>query len=412
MNYGPQGHNGTGAPSFYGPAPPQSAFSYGVDYANTGHDMNNQATLESMKNGLDILRRLFPEHQRGDFDPRSYQQVESRIAALQNLHLPFLANPMLASGQPIAAGAGGGNDLYGPSQYSLPPMDNLRTKNELVNLDQLFATMQSTIYDNPTEISQAGLGQPGAVPAANMGYHPTQSPTVLQPPSAHQAAATPSSHHSGTPALTPPSSAVSNTSGNSPPSMHLNTMSPNTSGGMYPTLSGPSGTQGYVPSSMAPTPTLGSQFDQGQRRRYSGGQLRKAAPASHSRTKPEDAMDTTSDGVATPKNAITSSSSSDAARTPKVEDQQSTNFSSSNLDPALGGSTSPNAGEMSEEAVKANEAWVSNIRMIEALRAWVNYRLEHQMFEEENDEMDHDKKKAASEEKDNLYPVLHHNENE
>lgn len=408
MNYGPQG-NGSGAPNFYGPAPPQSAFSYGVDYANHTHDMNNQATLESMKNGLDILRRLFPEHQRGDFDPRSYQQVESRIAALQNLQLPYLSHPLMASGQSIVAGVGGGNDVFGQNQYSLPPMDNLRTKNELMNLDQLFATMQSTIYDNPTEVAQAGLGQPGAVPAATVGYHPNQSPTILQPPSAHQAAATPSSHHSGTPTLTPPSSAVSNTSGNSPPSMHLPT---NASGGMYPTLPGPTASQGYAPSSMAPTPTLASQYDQGQRRRYSGGQLRKAAPASSSLAKTEDAMDTSPDDVATPKNAIASSSSSDAARTPKGEDKPNGNFSSSNLDPALGGSTSPTGGEISEEALKANEAWVSNIRTIEALRAWVHHRLNNNLYEDGDEKVDDDKKKEASEEKGNLYPILHQNGSE
>ena len=410
MNYGPQGHNPNGAQGFYG-HPPQSAYAYGnVNYANQGNDIGNQATIESIKNGLDILRRLFPEHQRGDFDPRSYQQVESRIAALQNLNLPFLSQPAMAQAQPMSVG--GADDPYASGGYSLPPMDNLRTKNDLVNLDQLFATMQSTIYDNPTEIAAAGLGQPGGI-HPGMGYQANQSPTGLHLPSSHNLpAATPSSHHSGTPALTPPSSAVSNTSGNSPPSMHLNNMSPTSSGAMYPTLPGASTTQGYMPPNMAPTSTLGSQFDQDQRRRYSGGRLQKAAPASLQRPKQEDAMDTTSDGATTPKGPVASSSSSEGGQLAKGQAQRNPNFSNSNLDPALGGSTSPVNGEMSEEAVKANEAWVSNIRTIEALRGWINHRLQNHIYQDNGEEMDHDQKKKENKDKEDLYPLLNQGENE
>ena len=407
LNYGPQGHNGNGASGYYGGPAPQSAYQYGnVNYAagNHGQDIGSQASLESIKNGLEILRRLFPEHQRGDFDPRSYQQVESRIAALQNLNLPFLAQPAHAQAQPIGVG-GGGDDPYGSGHYALPPMDNLRTKNDLVNLDQLFATMQSTIYDNPTEIAAAGVGQPGAhyVP---MNFQSQHSPTGLHLQSSHSmAATTPSSHHSGTPALTPPSSAVSNTSGNSPPSLHLNTMSPASSAGMYPTLPGSSLTQGYVP-------TMGSQFDHDQRRRYSGGRLQKAAPSSLSRSsKPEDAMDTSSDGGATPKAAVHSSASSDAGPA-KTQSRRGSKFSSSNLDPALGGSASPTDGEIPEAAVKASEAWVSTARCIEALRAWVSHRLSNRLYED-GDEMDHDHKKSPEKaDKDVSYPTLSQSENE
>ena len=278
-----------------------------------------------------------------------------------------------------------------------------------MNLDSLFATMQSTIYDNPTEVAAAGIGQPGAhyVPA-NMGYQPQNQSNGLHLPSTHSmAAATPSSHHSGTPALTPPSSAVSNTSGNSPPSMNLgNHMSPTTSTGMYPTLPGASTTQGYVP-------TMGSQFDHDQRRRYSGGRLQKAAPSSLSRSKPEDAMDTSSDGGATPKIAVASSGSSEASLHGKSQSRRGSKFSSSNLDPALGGSSSPTDGEIPEAAVKANEAWVSNARCIEALRAWISHRIDNRMYAEDDDAMDHDHKKTAVKaEKDISYPVLNHNENE
>ncbi|KAL9129985.1 MAG: hypothetical protein Q9217_001707 [Psora testacea] len=405
MNYTHQGHSGNGSTGYYGPAPPQSAYAYGnVSYANHGGDVASQASIESMKNGLDIIRSLFPDTQRGEFDPRSYTQVENRMAALQNYQLPFLAPPMIAHSQPI--NAGGGDAGYGPSQYALPPMDNLRTKNDLINLDQLFATMQSTIYENANEIAAAGVGQPGAhyVPGG-MGYRNSNSPPGLHLPSSHSmSVATPQSNHSGTPALTPPSSAVSNTSGNSPPLMHLNNMSPPTSGAMYPTLPCPSTSQGYMPSSMAPTSTLGSQFDRDQRRRFSGGRLQRAAPTK--REKPDDAMETASEGASTPKNVITSSQLSDAGSAPKPQPGRTTDFSSSNLDPALGGTLSPPSGEMDEGAIKANEVWVSNIRIIEALRAWVKSRLEHHEYDSDGEEMEQDGKNNVKHEKDSLYPVL------
>ena len=410
INYGHQGHNGNGAQGYYGPTPPQPAYTYGnVSYSNHGGDVANQATMESMKNGLDIIRSLFPEHQRGEFDPRSYQQVESRIAALQNYTLPFLSQPLMAQGQALAAG--GGDDPFGSSQYALPPMDHLRTKSDLINLDQLFSTMQSTIYDNPTEVAAAGVGQPGIqyVPAG-AGYRSSQSPPGAHLNSSHNVpVTTPPSQHSGTPGLTPPSSAVSNTSGNSPPSMQLSSMSPTTPGVMYPTLPGPSTSQSYVPSSMAPTSTLGNQFDHDQRRRYSGGRLQKAAPAFMKREHPENAMDTSSDGAATPKNAIVSSSSSETGSMNKKKQTKSriADFSSLNLDPALGGTASPAAGEMSEESIKANEIWVGNIRTIEALRAWIRRRLENHEYEIDGDEMDQGlDKDDVKEEKGSLYPVL------
>ena len=415
MNYGPQGHHGNGAQGFYGPAPPPPAYTYGnVSYNSHSGDVANQSAMESMKNGLDIIRSLFPDHQRGQFDPRSYQQVASRMAALQHYQLPFLAQPLMAQGQPLVAG--GADDPFGPGQHALPPMDNLRTKNDLVNLDQLFSTMQSTIYDNASEIAAAGVGLPGVtyIPPGT-GHRSSISPPSIHLPSSHNTSvATPRSHQSGTPTLTPPSSAVSNTSGNSPPSMQLSGMSPTTPGTMYPTLPGTSASQGFISSSMAPTSTIASQFDHDQRRRYSGGRLQKAAPAPMKRERPDDSMDTSSDGVATPRNAVNSGSSSNSGMLHKQPSKSnSTDFSSSNLDPALGGTAAPAVGEMSEEAVRANELWIGNIRLIEALRTWVNRRLEHHDYEGDSAGMDHDfGKDGLKGEKDNLYPVLNNTDSD
>ena len=416
MNYGPQGHHGNGAQGFYGSAPPPPAYTYGnVSYNSHGGDVASQSTMESVKHGLDIIRNLFPDHQRGNFDPRSYQQVASRMAALQNYQLPFLAQPLMAQAQPLTAG-GGEEDPFGPGQHALPPMDNLRTKNDLVNLDQLFSTMQSTIYDNPSEIAAAGVGLPGVtyIPAGT-GHRNSISPPSIQLTSSHNTSvATPRSHQSGTPTLTPPSSAASNTSGNSPPSMQLSGMSPSTPGAMYPTLPGTSTSQGFVSSNMAPTSTIASQFDLDQHRRYSGSRLQKAAPASMKREKPNDSMDTSSDGAVTPKTAIAPSSSSDSSIMHKQSTKSNpTDFSNSNLDPALGGMTSPAAGEMSEEAIRANELWISNIRLIEALRTWVSRRIEQHDYDSNSVEMDHHfNNGGVKDEKDNLYPVLNSGDSE
>jgi hypothetical protein len=50
---------------------------------------------------------------------------------------------------PVAVGGGGGG--YGggapqPPGYHLPPMSNVRTKNDLINIDQFLEQMQNTIW--------------------------------------------------------------------------------------------------------------------------------------------------------------------------------------------------------------------------------------------------------------------------
>ena len=172
---------------------------------------------------------------------------------------------------------------------------------------------------------------------------------------------------------------------------------------MYPNLPGASSNtaSGYASSNMAPASTLGSQFDDGHRRRYSGGRLQKAQPI-HPEPKAEDAMDTTEDGAKTPKNTSLSLESQ-AATKPKTR-RQKADFSSSNLDPALGGLASPSSGEIDEVAIKGNEMWVGNARTVESIRAWLKQRLEsndYESREEMESKQPRDKEESAS-----LYPVL------
>ena len=332
----------------------------------------------------------------GAFDARSYASVGPRLSAIQNTGLPFLGGPSM--GDYESHGGSPGGAVYAPTAHYALPIPNLRTKDDLVEADQVFQAMQTTIYDNPNNIAAAEV-------IAAIGRRPSHSPPGVQRASAHYsnaAGTSQQSNHSPTPGLSPPSSAHSHTSGSSPPSVHGQNMSPTTPAAMYPTLPGATSdtiANGYGSSSnVAPTSTLGSQFDNQPRRRYSGGRLQKAQPLD--RVPKREEMDTSEDYPANSKNAAVSSSSSEAGSVVKPQTRRMVDVSSSNIDPALGGTASPSSGEMDEGAIKANEMWIGNIRTIEALRTWINKRLENHEYESEGEE------REAKEGTPSLYPVL------
>jgi len=394
-----------GAPQYY--APTQS-YSYGnVSYAvNQGGNGDSHPSMDSTKQNLESIRSIITDARGGAFDTRSYTQVGPRLSAIQSTQLPFLAGASMGDFQ-SGGGSPGSGGVYGPTaQYALP-IPNLRTKDDLLQADHVFEAMQSTIYENANNIAAAGVGQPDAHYVQAMARQ-SRSPPGLQLPSAHNASysapnvagQSQQSNHSGTPDLTPPSSAHSYTSDNSPPAHCTNNgMSPTTPAALYPTLPGASSdanSTGYNPSGMAPTSTLGSQFDGQSRRRYSGGRLQKAQPLHR-----KDEMDTSAEGPSTSKDAISSSSSSEAGpNTSKVQTRRK-DFSASNLDPALGGVASP-SGELDEGAIKANEEWVGNARTIEALRNWLKQRLDNHEYDGDGEEDQPEVKNEAP----SLYPVL------
>ncbi|RDW86520.1 putative C2H2 transcription factor PacC [Aspergillus mulundensis] len=385
-----------GPPQYYQAhhAPQPSNASYGnVYYAlNTGPEPH-QASYENKKRGYDALNEFFGDLKRRQFDPNSYAAVGQRLLSLQNLSLPVLTAAPLAEYQPMPApvAVAGGPYASGPHPapaYHLPPMSNVRTKSDLINIDQFLQQMQDTIYENDDNVAAAGVAQPGAHYIHNgMSYRTTHSPPT-QLPSAHATAHTAgpiltnTSAHSpsaSTPALTPPSSAQSYTSGRSPislPSAHR-VSPPHESGpSMYPRL--PSATDamaaGYpAASSAAPPSTLGGIFDSDERRRYTGGTLQRARPVSRAAS---EAMDLSSDDKES------------GERTPKQ-------ISASLIDPALHGG-SPNEDDVTRTAKAATEVaersdvqseWVEKVRLIEYLRNYIAHRLEQGEF---NDEMEQD----------------------
>ncbi|KAI9371879.1 hypothetical protein BJX61DRAFT_534399 [Aspergillus egyptiacus] len=383
------------------PPQPTQPPSYGnVYYAlNTGPEPSH-ASYESKKRGYDALNEFFGDLKRRQFDPNSYAAVGQRLLSLQNLSLPVLTTAPLAEYAPMPAPvAVGGPYAAGPHPapaYHLPPMSNVRTKSDLINIDQFLQQMQETIYENDDNVAAAGVAQPGAHYVHGGMYPRTAHSPSTQLPSAHATAAatapsiiTNTSAHSpsttGTPALTPPSSAQSYTSGRSPMSLSSGhrVSPPHESGSsMYPRL--PSTTMadsvaaGYpATSSAAPPSTLGGIFDNDERRRYTGGTLQRARPASRAASEGMDLSSDEKDGQRTP--------------TGKPAPQ----ISSSLIDPALHGGSpkSPSDDEATlrtaqaatqvAERGDAQSLWVENVRLIEYLRDYIARRLQQGEFDEQ-----------------------------
>jgi len=388
-------HNGyyaTQQPSSYGP----------VYYP--GADLGQQAAYDTRKRGFDALNDFFGDAKRRQIDPSSYAQVGQRLMQLQGisihgggLHDYVSAGPTMLSVEDHGHHGGHGGPMS-QHQYALPPMPNLRTKNDLMNIDQFLEQMQSTVYESSNAAAAAGVQQPGAHythQAVNFRQSHSPPQTALhslghmngQVSSAHVTAPMMATHSaqsnsSGTPALTP-SSSVSYTSGHSPASSHG--MSPilrHSPAAAVPYPSLPAVTLGYSSHpTAAPTSTLGTNFDSDPRRRYSGGMLQRSA---------RSVMDT-SDDSRTPSPTI---------RNTEV---------SSNIDPALSGVQSPSdSGDSARD--RAEESWIENIRVIEALRRLINDRLERKQYVDDDDDVSmsgaEPKEDKAEKSSQSLYPTL------
>jgi hypothetical protein len=419
-NYGSSHHNGHNG--YYAP---QQQPSYGPVYYPVSHgaDLGQHAAYDNRKRGYDALNEFFGDAKRRNIDPTSYAQVGQRLMALQGIPIHgggiseyIQTGPSLVS----VDGHGGHHTAHMPQhQYALP-LPNLRTKNDLMNIDQFLEQMQSTVYESSNSAAAAGIQQPGAhYTHSAVNFRQSHSPpqTAIHGlshmsshlSSAHVTAPMMASHStqsnsSGTPALTPPSSSVSYTSGHSPVSSHG--MSPvmrhsSTTSAAYPSL--PAVTMGYsTHSTTAPASTLGTNFDSDPRRRYSGGMLQRSAMPPRS----DDMMDV-SDSSPTP---------SPRESTPRPDRIVKSELSS-NIDPALSGVSSPgensDSGDSGESARdRAEEAWIENIRVIEALRKLINDRLERKEYDDDEDiamggvSEREEMKTEAEKSSQSLYPVL------
>lgn len=402
-NYG-GGHH----PAHNGYYAPQQPTSYGPVYypVSHGNNIGQHAAYDDRRRNYDALNDFFGDAKRRQIDPSSYAQVGQRLLALAGIpihgggmsdYMP--AGPAMVSVDGHHQGGHGGH--MPQHQYALP-LPNLRTKNDLMNIDQFLEQMQSTVYENSNAAAAAGIQQPGAhYTHSGVNFRQSHSPpqTALhslghmnpQVSSSHMAplmAQSAQSNHSGTPALTPPSSSVSYTSGHSPVSSHG--MSPisrhSSTSANYPSL--PAVSLGYS-SNNAPTSTLGPNFDSDPRRRYSGGMLQRQAPL-----RTIDSMESDDSATPSPKE------STPTIRTTEVK---------SNIDPALSGVSSPGARSDSGESARdrAEEAWIENIRVVEALRKLIQDKLERREYVEEEDvSMGGTEVKTEEKSPKSLYPVL------
>jgi len=345
------------------------------------------ADYETRKRAYDVLNEFFGEAKRRQLDPASYAQVGQRLMPLHGAfgHSGSLAAEYLPA--PVPVGGVDGHNSHNPyhQTYALPPMPNIRTKNDLIQIDQILEQMQSTVYENSNTAAAAGMHQPGShyMP---LGIRHSQSPphsahhghAAAAYAAAHAASPMTSTQSNGTPAVSPPSSALSYTSGHSP-SASSSGLSPtsrhgSTASNLYPTL--PAVTSGYPGQSA--TSTLGPSFDNDPRRRYSGGMLQRAS------TGPVRPI-VERDGSTTPK---TSESAVSSVSSPSAE--------------------SDNGSETRDE--REYEAWLENIRVIEALREYVVDRLKRGDYEAgrsgspaPSDSMDVDSPKQSAQP---AYPTL------
>ena len=406
------GHQGQGGPQNYyaptqqhgGPGPG----GYGTVSYTVGHGEVGHSSFDSSKSFAN-LNSFIGDAQRGLIDMKNYSQVSNRLVPLQNAGVQYLLGGGLTDPQPPAHATTEGAGVYGlaTAHYSLPSFDNLRTKDQLLDMARRFEQMASTVYDNADQLAAAGVGQPGAhYMDSTTNYRNSNSPPGVQLTSSHNesamaAASSQRSNHSSTPVLTPPSSAGGYASGHSPDSTHSNPrLSPATpSGSVYPSLPGPS-TNGYH-ANMASAATL-SPNEHDYRPRHGGGYLQKAQPSRRDR---EDRMDTSEDSAATPKNTSPVTSNG-LHRAPVAPMQPKSKFLHSNIDPALSG-VEPPRDEPAEKSTPTkpssavDSAWVDSIRTLEVLRKYITTRLENHEYED-SEEKEH----SPQGENPGLYPTL------
>jgi hypothetical protein len=314
-----------------------------------GYEMGHHAaSFDARKRGYDELNDFFGSVKRRQVDPTSYQQVGRSLMPIHaSLNGPLAAE--LIASHPPSLGVGAGM-AQGPGpltqHYYLPPMPNLRTKDDLHQIDHILEQMQSTIYENTAQQQQQHPQYAHAVDLRNSAHYaqrPSADPYGVAAAQQLPSPLAPSS--SGTPAVTPPSATLSYTSGHSP-SASSSGMSPasrhSSASVQYPSLP-----NSAYPGQQAPS-TLGSSFDP-VLRRHSGGYLQSANGARRSPDEPEG-------GATTPR----------AAQSPSAS------------------VSSPHESDGSDP--EPYEDWIMNIRLIEKLRHYVHERLQTKAYEDANEE--------------------------
>lgn len=323
--------------------------------------------FDGRKRGFEDLNDFFGSVKRRQVDPTSYHQVGRSL-------MPIHASLGLAAGggggmateyMPQAPHTLGVSASHGPltQHYYLPPMPNLRTKDDLQQIDHILEQMQATVYENTGSPSS----HYGPVDMRNQSPTYPVRPAAVDPYAATAAqVASPISaatHSTGTPAVTPPSSTMSYPSAHSPgaSSVALSPSSRHSSTSVsYPNL--PSRPGLPYPS----TSGLGSNFTHNERR-LSGGVLQSASAAR------------AADRTPTP---------------PKAESGAATSVSSPSV-------------ESEQGETESYDDWVQHMRTIECLRNGIKARLERRDYEDDGSDTSRiDPRFLDRQDAKPLYPVL------
>ncbi|EGY18651.1 pH-response transcription factor pacC/RIM101 [Verticillium dahliae VdLs.17] len=350
--------SGSGAPTL--------SHSLGLYYAPTrgpqylGHHAA-AGGFDTRKRVYDMVDDFFASAKHHHVDPSSYSRVSRSLMPLHEA-LTLQTGDPIPTTEHIACPQHPGPNIG----YYLPPMFNTRTKNDLFQIDQILDQMQSTVFENANSATHGihARGQimfeyrhnpssPGVGHRGSAGTTPMSQDDYAADSDTHIAFPQAAISSTGTPAITPPSSNTSYASGQSP-SLSSSDMSPHSTATsvMYPNLP--------VVSSVFPgqstTPTLGTNFDNNQRRNYGGGMLQRASSASVRHR-------------------------SDTSTVTQVMSKGT---------PASLGSP-PSESDMSERACKREERYdqcVKNMRTIDALREYIRERIARKDFDEKTDERD------------------------
>lgn len=348
---------------------------------------------ESRKRTHDALNDFFGQAKRRNIDAGQYQDLGAQFSQFLQMFAPVAAAGGWSGG--YNPGYGGGFDNGGGMAYQTqhaPPMGayttpfpELRTKTDLMSIDQFLEQLQNTVYENSDPATA------GYQPAAGMqtGGFAIPRRSSVSPPR-FQSAATPGSYSNNsfaqssnlddTPALTPSSFQTTQ----SPQSTNRN-LSPNSrpaGSSLYPTL--PSFTSlvdhqsnafGAAQTSVPPSGLASQYEDFDGRRRYSGGHLQRARqspPAREGSDKDASLATTEKDAKVADGGKDANSSSPSAAQSVKL--------------PSVSEITrDAEEGERKEtEEAKpdpAKEAWLTNVKVIETLRAYLSQRLQKGEYE-------------------------------
>lgn len=343
--------------------------------------------MESRKRGHDSLEAFFLEAKRRQFDASQYIDLGARFGGIAGLsmglggfgaqygfnNVDYASNPQYQQQQQQQQQQQAPAPPP-PQQPYMPSFESIKTKNDLMSIDQFLEQLQNTVYEHPgrtmPEQVHAGLDPRLNGSPPQMGHGGLAAGSV--------------SHASNTPSLvedTPTPSSIGQSHSPASVNSHYNA-SPRSSSNMYPTL--PTGAAaphdghgGFGAGGSVPHAGLANQYEGVENRHhYYGGSLQRARQSptqTHAEPRREE-------GSATPKDK-----KEEVDAKPAVPAIQLPSDRPESEGRGEEPSSEPRSASPSNQGDPQNEAWVENMKVIEAIRAYIRERLEREEFEKEGE---------------------------